>query len=202
MSAPRPPEMVAGQGGCGSVGTSPRARSTPRRRRRWQRIGQEHHRPRDRRGAPAHHVSSIEHDAYYIDLSHLPFEERARVNFDHPDSLDNELFIRHLDALRAGRAVEKPRYDFARTPAAATTALPRRPSSWSRASWCWPSPRSAPPRREALRRHRRRHPLDAPHPSRHRAARALLRQIGGSSTTRRCGRCTWPSSSRPSASPT
>ena len=63
---------------------------------------------------PSHHVASIEHDAYYRDLSHLTHEERARVNFDHPDSLDNELFIQHLDALKAGRAIDKPRYDFAR----------------------------------------------------------------------------------------
>lgn len=63
---------------------------------------------------PAESVSLIEHDAYYRDLSALSLEERARVNFDHPDALDNELFVAHLDALRAGRAVEKPRYDFAR----------------------------------------------------------------------------------------
>jgi uridine kinase len=62
---------------------------------------------------PAHHVTAIEHDAYYKDVGHLPYEERARINFDHPESLDNELFGRHLDELRAGRSVEKPRYDFA-----------------------------------------------------------------------------------------
>lgn len=62
---------------------------------------------------PTHHVTAIEHDAYYKDVSHLPYEERARINFDHPESLDNELFCEHLDALRAGRSVEKPRYDFA-----------------------------------------------------------------------------------------
>lgn len=58
------------------------------------------------------HVTAIEHDAYYNDVGHLPPEERARINFDHPESLDNELFCAHLDALRAGRSVEKPRYDF------------------------------------------------------------------------------------------
>jgi uridine kinase len=67
-------------------------------------------------------VSSIEHDAYYRDLSHLSYEERSRVNFDHPDSLDNELFAAHLDALREGRAIEKPRYDFARHVREAATA--------------------------------------------------------------------------------
>ena len=63
---------------------------------------------------PSHHVAAIEHDSYYRDLSHLSHDERARINFDHPDSLDSELFIEHLDALKAGRAIDKPRYDFAR----------------------------------------------------------------------------------------
>lgn len=62
---------------------------------------------------PAQHITSIEHDAYYRDQSHLPYEERVRINYDHPDSLDNELFVEHLDALRAGNPVDKPRYDFA-----------------------------------------------------------------------------------------
>jgi uridine kinase len=62
---------------------------------------------------PTQHVAAIEHDAYYRDLSHLSQEERAKINFDHPDSLDNELFIEHLDALKAGRGVDKPRYNFA-----------------------------------------------------------------------------------------
>lgn len=58
-------------------------------------------------------VGLVEHDAYYRDLTGLSYEERARINFDHPDSLDNELFVQHLDALRAGKAIEKPRYNFA-----------------------------------------------------------------------------------------
>lgn len=62
---------------------------------------------------PSHHVSAIEHDAYYRDLSHLSYEERSRINFDHPDSLDNDLFVQHLDALRRGETIQKPRYDFA-----------------------------------------------------------------------------------------
>jgi uridine kinase len=55
----------------------------------------------------------IDHDAYYRDLAHLSLEERAAVNFDHPDSLDNDLLVRHLQALLAGEAIEKPVYDFA-----------------------------------------------------------------------------------------
>ncbi len=55
----------------------------------------------------------LEHDAYYRDQAERPFEERARVNYDHPDSIENELFVDHLEALRAGRAVRKPVYDYA-----------------------------------------------------------------------------------------
>lgn len=58
------------------------------------------------------HIGYIPHDAYYRDLSHLPPEERMKVNFDHPDSLDTELLVQHLQQLRAGRAVEIPIYDF------------------------------------------------------------------------------------------
>ncbi len=57
-------------------------------------------------------IAYIEHDSYYRDLSHLSLEERAQVNFDHPDSLDNELLSEHLDALCKGRAIEVPIYDF------------------------------------------------------------------------------------------
>jgi uridine kinase len=56
----------------------------------------------------------IDHDAYYRDLLHLSLEQRAAVNFDHPDSLDNDLLVRHLQSLLAGEAIEKPVYDFAR----------------------------------------------------------------------------------------
>jgi uridine kinase len=57
-------------------------------------------------------IAYIEHDSYYRDLSHLLGEERSKVNFDHPDSLDNALLIEHLDALCNGHAVEVPIYDF------------------------------------------------------------------------------------------
>jgi uridine kinase len=54
----------------------------------------------------------IEQDCYYRDLAHLTYEERTKVNFDHPDALEIELLVEHLDALCAGSAVPKPRYDF------------------------------------------------------------------------------------------
>ncbi len=57
-------------------------------------------------------VSLLPHDAYYKDNRHLTYEERAALNYDHPDAFDNELFIAHLKALKAGRAVERPVYNF------------------------------------------------------------------------------------------
>ena len=57
-------------------------------------------------------VSLIQHDAYYRDLPHLALEERAQVNYDHPDSLETELLIHHIQELRAGREIRRPVYDF------------------------------------------------------------------------------------------
>jgi uridine kinase len=59
-------------------------------------------------------IAHLEHDAYYRDLSHLPFEERVTQNFDHPDALETELMVDHLDRLISGRPIEKPLYDFER----------------------------------------------------------------------------------------
>jgi uridine kinase len=58
-------------------------------------------------------LAYLQHDAYYRDLSHLPLEKRQEFNFDHPDSLENELLIAHLDMLLAGQPVQVPVYDFA-----------------------------------------------------------------------------------------
>ena len=57
-------------------------------------------------------VRVLAFDAYYRDLSHLPFAERRRRNFDHPDSLDSDLFLLHLNALKQGIDVDVPVYDF------------------------------------------------------------------------------------------
>ena len=62
---------------------------------------------------PAGRCVTIEHDAYYRDQQHLSPEERARVNYDHPDSLESSLLALHLRELRAGRGVDVPIYDFA-----------------------------------------------------------------------------------------
>ena len=58
------------------------------------------------------HAALLSIDAYYHDLAHLGSEEREAVNFDHPDALDLDLFAAHIDALRSGRAVACPTYDF------------------------------------------------------------------------------------------
>lgn len=57
-------------------------------------------------------VLIIEHDDYYKDQTHLKLEERYLINYDHPDSLDNELLIKDLTDLIAGKTVSKPLYDF------------------------------------------------------------------------------------------
>ncbi len=58
------------------------------------------------------YLEYIQHDAYYRDLSYLPLEQRKLFNFDHPDSLENELLITHLEALLQGQVVHIPVYDF------------------------------------------------------------------------------------------
>ena len=63
----------------------------------------------------------LDQDAYYHDLAHLTLEERRSINFDHPDSIDTELFVAHLEALGAGEPVDKPTYDFAAHTRAAET---------------------------------------------------------------------------------
>ena len=57
-------------------------------------------------------IAFLQHDSYYKDLSGLPPTQRAEVNFDHPNSLETELLIQHIAALRDGRPVEVPIYDF------------------------------------------------------------------------------------------
>ena len=57
-------------------------------------------------------VVVIPQDSYYKDSSHLPMEERQKVNFDHPDSIDFDLLNEHLHALRCGRSIEQPVYSY------------------------------------------------------------------------------------------
>ncbi|HUG33003.1 MAG TPA: uridine kinase [Acidimicrobiia bacterium] len=57
-------------------------------------------------------VAVLHHDAYYRHRVDLSLEERTRVNYDHPSSLDTELLVEHLEQLRTGLAIERPVYDF------------------------------------------------------------------------------------------
>lgn len=58
-------------------------------------------------------IEWISHDSYYRDFDALDLEERHRINFDHPDSLESDLLVDHLDRLLANQVVEVPIYDFA-----------------------------------------------------------------------------------------
>jgi len=60
----------------------------------------------------ASRIALLAHDAYYRDLKDLPRAQRDIINFDHPDSLETDLMVRHLDALRRWQAVDVPIYDF------------------------------------------------------------------------------------------
>lgn len=57
-------------------------------------------------------ASYIPHDAYYKDLSDLPDNQRAAINFDHPNSLDTALMVKHIIMLKEGKSINLPVYDF------------------------------------------------------------------------------------------
>jgi len=59
------------------------------------------------------HVGVITQDSYYNDLSHLTYEERVQVNFDHPKAIDFDLLGEHLLQLKQGLSIEQPVYSFA-----------------------------------------------------------------------------------------
>ena len=61
---------------------------------------------------PAGEVAIISQDSYYKDSSHVPVEDRQKINFDEPAAFDWDLLIRHLKELKAGRAIEMPTYSY------------------------------------------------------------------------------------------
>lgn len=61
---------------------------------------------------PENEVGVISQDSYYNDLSHLTKEERGKINFDHPNSIDFDLLIAHLEELKQGKSIDKPIYSF------------------------------------------------------------------------------------------
>lgn len=61
---------------------------------------------------PEGEVVVISQDSYYKDTSHLSFEERVKINFDHPRSIDFELLVQHLKDLKGNKTIEQPVYSF------------------------------------------------------------------------------------------
>ena len=57
-------------------------------------------------------IAVLSHDAYYRDRIDLPLKKRAKLNYDHPDSLETELLVKHIKQLKKGRGIEMPVYDF------------------------------------------------------------------------------------------
>jgi uridine kinase len=64
------------------------------------------------KGLPKNSVAVISQDSYYKDNGHLSEEEKKRINFDHPASIEFELLIKHVDKLLAGEPVERPIYSY------------------------------------------------------------------------------------------
>lgn len=57
-------------------------------------------------------ISILSHDFYYKENSHLSFEERVELNYDHPNSFDTDLMIAHIKELKKGISIQRPVYDF------------------------------------------------------------------------------------------
>ena len=60
------------------------------------------------------HVTLLQHDRYYRDRNDLRLEERAALNYDHPNSLETDLLVRHVQQLKSGKPISVPQYDFTR----------------------------------------------------------------------------------------
>jgi uridine kinase len=92
MSAPKAPFVIGVAGGTGSGKTTVSRRI--------------------QEAVNINYIAYIQHDNYYRDQSHLSRDERARTNYDHPDSLETELLVEHLLLLRRGQPIDMPLYDF------------------------------------------------------------------------------------------
>lgn len=60
----------------------------------------------------AHNITMISHDYYYKSHYGMPFEERVKLNYDHPDAFETNLLIEHLKELKKGNSVNRPEYSF------------------------------------------------------------------------------------------
>ncbi len=92
LQKPLPPVIIGIAGGSGSGKTT---------------VAQ-----RVREGCPDKTIQIIHHDSYYHDNSHLPMEERAQINYDHPKAFETTLLVEHLKLLQQGETIEVPRYDY------------------------------------------------------------------------------------------
>lgn len=61
---------------------------------------------------PCDEIAILPQDSYYRDNVHLPLEERQKINFDHPDSIEFDLLVNHLQLLKKGKAIEQPVYSY------------------------------------------------------------------------------------------
>ena len=61
---------------------------------------------------PGNEIVLMDQDSYYRDLGHLPLEDRRKINFDHPNSVDFDMLIHHMQELKKGNSVKKPVYDY------------------------------------------------------------------------------------------
>ena len=60
----------------------------------------------------ANNITMLSHDYYYKSNSHLSFDERKKLNYDHPDAFDTDLLIEHLNKLKKGEVIYRPNYSF------------------------------------------------------------------------------------------
>ncbi|MDR1653060.1 MAG: uridine kinase [Prevotellaceae bacterium] len=61
---------------------------------------------------PCGEVALMPQDSYYRDSSNVPMEDRQKINFDHPDSIEFELLVRHLHELKKGNSIQQPIYSY------------------------------------------------------------------------------------------
>ena len=65
-------------------------------------------------------IAILPHDAYYFDAEQLPLTAHGMRNWDHPEALENALYLQHIEQLAGGQAIERPEYDFEHHVRAAT----------------------------------------------------------------------------------
>ena len=73
-------------------------------------------------------VVVIPQDSYYKDNSHLPLDQRLELNFDHPDSIDFKLLVKHIKELKSGKAIEEPVYSYLTCSRSQTETVKVKPS--------------------------------------------------------------------------